>query len=156
MRRGQTHVVEHGADVEQLAVEAQSPGVVSPQFRYLRRKRAVGNRQIGNVCGHVILLNVVGTTWLCPAWQRSIVAAPLMRTRTPRIWTGALAGELVATPGRPHTGDVTAPSTERVILVVAYDDVRLLDVTGPLEVFSVPNEHGGRSLLRTASPDGAD
>src|SRR3981081_1936473 len=119
MRRGQTHVVEHGADVEQLAVEAQSPGVasecteqehsagmvvqkfpggVSHQFRYLRRKRAVGNRQIGNVCGHVILLNVVGTTWLCPAWQRSIVAAPLMRTRTPRIWTGALAGREARNP----------------------------------------------------------
>src|SRR3979409_1308118 len=54
-----------------------------------RRKRAVGNRQIGNVCGHVIVLNVVGSTWLCSTCQRSIVAAPLMRTRTPRIWTGA-------------------------------------------------------------------
>jgi transcriptional regulator GlxA family with amidase domain len=51
---------------------------------------------------------------------------------------------------------VTAPSTERVILVVAYDDVRLLDVTGPLEVFSVANEHGGRYLFRTTSSDGAD
>jgi transcriptional regulator GlxA family with amidase domain len=69
---------------------------------------------------------------------------------------GRLGSELVGTPGRPHTGDVTAPSTERVILVVAYDDVRLLDITGPLEVFSVANEHGGRYLLRTASPDGAD
>ena len=44
----------------------------------------------------------------------------------------------------------------RTVLVVAYDGVRLLDVSGPLEVFAVANEHGGHYLLRTASPDGGD
>ncbi|MFD0579163.1 GlxA family transcriptional regulator [Dactylosporangium darangshiense] len=42
------------------------------------------------------------------------------------------------------------------VLMVLYDGVRLLDVTGPLEVFAVANEYGGRYRLRTASPSGAD
>jgi transcriptional regulator GlxA family with amidase domain len=44
----------------------------------------------------------------------------------------------------------------RPVLVVLYDGVRLLDVSGPLEVFAEANEHGGRYELRTASPGGAD
>ncbi|MCR6487940.1 DJ-1/PfpI family protein [Amycolatopsis sp. OK19-0408] len=44
----------------------------------------------------------------------------------------------------------------RPVLVVLYDDVRLLDVSGPLEVFAEANEHGGRYDLKTASPGGAD
>jgi transcriptional regulator GlxA family with amidase domain len=44
----------------------------------------------------------------------------------------------------------------RDVLVVVYDGVRLLDVTGPLEVFAVANEHGGEYRSRLASPDGHD
>ncbi len=42
------------------------------------------------------------------------------------------------------------------VVVVVYDGVRLLDVTGPLEVFTVANEHGATYRLRTASPGGRD
>jgi transcriptional regulator GlxA family with amidase domain len=42
------------------------------------------------------------------------------------------------------------------VLVVVYDGVRLLDVTGPLEVFAVANEQGGEYRSRLASPDGRD
>jgi transcriptional regulator GlxA family with amidase domain len=42
------------------------------------------------------------------------------------------------------------------VLVVVYDGVRLLDVTGPLEVFAVANEQGGDYRSRLASPDGHD
>jgi transcriptional regulator GlxA family with amidase domain len=42
------------------------------------------------------------------------------------------------------------------VLVVLYDGVRLLDVTGPLEVFAIANEYGGHYRLRTASPGGVD
>lgn len=42
------------------------------------------------------------------------------------------------------------------MLVVVYDGVRLLDVTGPLEVFAVANEQGGDYRSRLASPDGRD
>lgn len=42
------------------------------------------------------------------------------------------------------------------VVVVVYDGVRLLDVTGPLEVFTVANEHGADYRLRTASPGGRD
>jgi transcriptional regulator GlxA family with amidase domain len=45
---------------------------------------------------------------------------------------------------------------ERSVLVVVYDGVRLLDVTGPIEVFAVANEQGGRYRSRLASPDGQD
>jgi transcriptional regulator GlxA family with amidase domain len=42
------------------------------------------------------------------------------------------------------------------IVVVLYDGVRLLDVTGPLEVFTIANECGGSYRLITASLDGSD
>ncbi|HEY3709352.1 MAG TPA: DJ-1/PfpI family protein [Amycolatopsis sp.] len=42
------------------------------------------------------------------------------------------------------------------VVVVVYDSVRLLDVTGPLEVFGMANEHGAEYELLTASPGGAD
>jgi transcriptional regulator GlxA family with amidase domain len=45
---------------------------------------------------------------------------------------------------------------ERIVLVVVYDGVRLLDVTGPLEVFAVANEQGGRYRSLLASPNGRD
>ncbi|WP_370965097.1 GlxA family transcriptional regulator [Amycolatopsis sp. cg9] len=44
----------------------------------------------------------------------------------------------------------------RPVLVVLYDGVRLLDVSGPLEVFAEANAHGGRYRLSTASPGGTD
>jgi transcriptional regulator GlxA family with amidase domain len=44
----------------------------------------------------------------------------------------------------------------RRIVVVLYDGVRLLDVTGPLEVFTIANECGGSYELITASLDGGD
>jgi transcriptional regulator GlxA family with amidase domain len=43
-----------------------------------------------------------------------------------------------------------------LVVVVIYDTVRLLDVTGPLEVFGMANEHGADYVLRTASPGGTD
>jgi transcriptional regulator GlxA family with amidase domain len=46
--------------------------------------------------------------------------------------------------------------TARTILVVAFDGVRLLDVSGPLEVFSVANEHGAAYAVRLASLGGRD
>jgi transcriptional regulator GlxA family with amidase domain len=42
------------------------------------------------------------------------------------------------------------------VVVVVFDGVRLLDVTGPLEVFSEANEHGAAYRLRMASLGGAD
>jgi transcriptional regulator GlxA family with amidase domain len=44
----------------------------------------------------------------------------------------------------------------RRIIMVLYDGVRLLDVTGPLEVFAIANECGGSYELITASLDGSD
>lgn len=44
----------------------------------------------------------------------------------------------------------------RRIIVVLYDGVRLLDVSGPLEVFAIANECGGRYELVTASLDARD
>ncbi|MDZ5443292.1 GlxA family transcriptional regulator [Micromonospora sp. 4G57] len=42
------------------------------------------------------------------------------------------------------------------VVFVVYDRVRLLDVTGPLEVLTVANEHGGSYRPLLASPDGRD
>ncbi|MGW1710605.1 GlxA family transcriptional regulator [Streptomyces sp. NPDC002206] len=40
------------------------------------------------------------------------------------------------------------------ILMVVFDGVQLLDVTGPLEVYAAANEYGGNYRIRTASVDG--
>ncbi|MFJ3760566.1 GlxA family transcriptional regulator [Streptomyces sp. NPDC090080] len=43
-----------------------------------------------------------------------------------------------------------------LVTVLVFPGVRLLDVTGPIEVFSSANDFGGRYRVRTVSPDGAD
>ncbi|WP_181802071.1 GlxA family transcriptional regulator [Streptomyces shenzhenensis] len=43
-----------------------------------------------------------------------------------------------------------------LVTVLVFPGVRLLDVTGPIEVFATANEFGGRYRVRTVSPDGAD
>ncbi|MES5818069.1 GlxA family transcriptional regulator [Streptomyces sp. RG80] len=46
--------------------------------------------------------------------------------------------------------------TQRTVLVVLFDGVQSLDVTGPLEVFAGAEQHTpGTYRIRTASPDGA-
>lgn len=49
-----------------------------------------------------------------------------------------------------------APGRRHTVVFVVYDGVRLLDVTGPLEVLTVANEHGGAYRTVLASPDGRD
>ncbi|MEW1780482.1 GlxA family transcriptional regulator [Streptomyces sp. NPDC086777] len=43
-----------------------------------------------------------------------------------------------------------------LVTVLVFPGVRLLDVTGPIEVFTTANDFGGRYRVRTVSPDGAD
>ncbi|MFF3689603.1 GlxA family transcriptional regulator [Streptomyces sp. NPDC002187] len=47
-----------------------------------------------------------------------------------------------------------APVPPHQILMVVFDGVQLLDVTGPLEVYAAANEYGGNYRIRTASVDG--
>lgn len=49
---------------------------------------------------------------------------------------------------RPGTGPLT-------VTVLVFPGVRLLDVTGPIEVFASANEFGGRYRMQVASEDGA-
>ncbi|MGW5114770.1 GlxA family transcriptional regulator [Streptomyces noursei] len=44
--------------------------------------------------------------------------------------------------------------TPRTVVMLAFEGARLLDVTGPLEVFSSAARLGGRYAVRTCSPDG--
>ncbi|MDT0464445.1 GlxA family transcriptional regulator [Streptomyces gibsoniae] len=50
---------------------------------------------------------------------------------------------------RPGTGPLT-------VTVLAFPGVRLLDVTGPIEVFASANEFGGRYRVQIVSEDGAE
>ncbi|WP_206300187.1 GlxA family transcriptional regulator [Streptomyces mangrovisoli] len=43
-----------------------------------------------------------------------------------------------------------------LVTVLVFPGVRLLDVTGPIEVFATADEFGGRYRVRLVSPDGAD
>jgi transcriptional regulator GlxA family with amidase domain len=52
----------------------------------------------------------------------------------------------------PEVGD----AGERLVLVYVYDGARVLDVTGPLEVFSCANDFGGRYAIRVVSAGGTD
>lgn len=52
-----------------------------------------------------------------------------------------------------HQSPGTDPLT---VTVFAFPGVRLLDVTGPIEVFASANEFGGRYRIRIASENGAD
>lgn len=43
-----------------------------------------------------------------------------------------------------------------MVVVVAFDGVQLLDVTGPAEVFTTANTYGARYDVRVVSPTGTD
>jgi transcriptional regulator GlxA family with amidase domain len=45
---------------------------------------------------------------------------------------------------------------DRLVVVVAFDGVQLLDVTGPAEVFTTANAYGARYDVRIVSPTGTD
>ncbi|WP_093610972.1 GlxA family transcriptional regulator [Streptomyces indicus] len=58
---------------------------------------------------------------------------------------------------RTRSGAETRPSRHpRTIAVLAYDGVRLLDVTAPLEVFSTATVLGARYTVRLLSPSGGE
>ncbi|MFD5896236.1 GlxA family transcriptional regulator [Streptomyces sp. NPDC060366] len=59
----------------------------------------------------------------------------------------------VTDDGRAPRASVSEP---RTVVVVAFDGVQLLDVTGPAEVFTTANMFGARYDVRIVSPDGAD
>jgi transcriptional regulator GlxA family with amidase domain len=44
----------------------------------------------------------------------------------------------------------------RTVVILAYDGVQLLDVTGPIEVFDSARERGAAYRVHLASPDGGD
>ena len=44
----------------------------------------------------------------------------------------------------------------RTVVILAYDGVQLLDVTGPIEVFDAARERGAAYRVHLASPDGGD
>lgn len=47
-------------------------------------------------------------------------------------------------------------AADHVVAVVGFDSVQLLDVTGPIEVFTTANVFGARYDVRTVSPTGAE
>jgi transcriptional regulator GlxA family with amidase domain len=47
-------------------------------------------------------------------------------------------------------------ATARSVVILAFDGVQLLDVTGPIEVFEAANERGADYRVLVASPDGGD
>jgi transcriptional regulator GlxA family with amidase domain len=47
-------------------------------------------------------------------------------------------------------------SRSSTVVILAYDGVQLLDVTGPIEVFDAARRRGARYRVLVASPDGSD
>lgn len=57
----------------------------------------------------------------------------------------------------PHNGRVTAvDGATRVVVIVVFNGVKLLDAAGPAEVFAEANRFGARYKLEIASVDGRD
>jgi transcriptional regulator GlxA family with amidase domain len=50
----------------------------------------------------------------------------------------------------------SGPGPAHVVAVVAFDGAQLLDVTGPVEVFTTANSHGARYEVHLVSPTGED
>ncbi|MCK7627516.1 DJ-1/PfpI family protein [Streptomyces sp. RS10V-4] len=57
------------------------------------------------------------------------------------------------TPPPAPESEPGAPAARRVVML-AFEGARLLDITGPLEVFSAAARFGGRYAIRLCSPDG--
>lgn len=55
-----------------------------------------------------------------------------------------------------HNGAVTARDRSRVVVIIVFDDVTLLDVAGAGEVFAEANRFGGDYQIKVASVDGCD
>ncbi|MET9494401.1 GlxA family transcriptional regulator [Streptomyces sp. NPDC006552] len=49
-----------------------------------------------------------------------------------------------------------APAAGRSVVIVAFDEVQLLDVSGPMEVFTTANRYGARYDVSVVSPAGSD
>lgn len=64
---------------------------------------------------------------------------------------------LNVTPVKRHDGRVPdAEATARVVVIIVFDGVKLLDAVGPAEVFAEANRFGANYLLEIASVDGHD
>src|SRR5271167_3675232 len=75
----------------------------------------------------------------------------------PSIPQTATWSALCPTPPRRHDEQVAdAKTTPRVVVIVVFDGVKLLDATGPAEVFAEANQFGANYLLQIASVDGCD
>ncbi|MFJ9415105.1 GlxA family transcriptional regulator [Streptomyces sp. NPDC101227] len=63
-------------------------------------------------------------------------------------------------PGAPYADEprlAAAPmGARRLVVMLAFEGARLLDVTGPLEVFSAAARLGGRYEIQVRTPDGRD
>src|SRR5690349_12238370 len=55
-----------------------------------------------------------------------------------------------------HNGPVAGSVRSRVVVIVVFDDVTMLDVAGAAEVFAEANRFGGDYDIKTASVDGRD
>ena len=55
-----------------------------------------------------------------------------------------------------HNGAVAAGDDSRVVVIVVFDDVTMLDVAGAGEVFAEANRFGGDYRVKVASVDGRD
>ncbi|MFB7636248.1 GlxA family transcriptional regulator [Streptomyces sp. NPDC056149] len=61
---------------------------------------------------------------------------------------------LPSPPPPPRPASRRRGPAVRTVVMLAFEGARLLDVTGPLEVFSVAARLGGRYEIRLCSPDG--
>jgi transcriptional regulator GlxA family with amidase domain len=59
-------------------------------------------------------------------------------------------------PSDPDAYRACMTSPPSSVVILAYDGVQLLDVTGPIEVFEAACQRGGRYRVMVASPDGGD
>ena len=55
-----------------------------------------------------------------------------------------------------HNGAVVASARSKVVVIVVFDDVTMLDVAGAGEVFAEANRFGGDYAIKIASVDGGD
>ncbi|QIY65944.1 SpoIIE family protein phosphatase [Streptomyces sp. RPA4-2] len=147
-----------GADPEQLLRYVQgdlsehTSGRLSDDAAMIALQRAPGSTR-----PLVREPEAAGTPVQARAGDRGDCAPRSPRALPPPATAERRAGKGQTVPARPR-GDRSAGAARHTarhrVLVLMFDGVQSLDVTGPLDVYAAANEYGGDYRLTTVSPDG--
>jgi transcriptional regulator GlxA family with amidase domain len=90
--------------------------------------------------------------------RSEIVRQPAENVRQPAENGSAIGSRIAPSTSEPRIwpGRLEEASRSATIVILGYDGVQLLDLTGPIEVFEAARERGAEYRVLVASPEGND